>query len=173
MKRMLAVLATTALIVALSLPLAATAGAASWTGYVSTDALNVRTAPNTSAEIVDTLYFGDAVALVGTVTGEDAGLGSLWYETISGWYVYGAYVSDQPVSAPIDTTGGFGGRWIDVDVSNQTATAYEGNTPVYTAAVTTGRPGNETPLGTYYIFSRVYDETMVSTTPGDEYYLEN
>jgi len=174
MKRAAATVFVIAMVLGLSLPLATPASAASWTGYVSTDVLNVRSAPNTSSAIVTTLYFGDAVALVGTVSGENAGLGSTWYKTISGWYVYGAYISAEPQRAPSGVTGyGGGGRWIDVNLSNQTATAYEGDTPVYTALVTTGKPGHETPTGTYHIFSRVYNETMVSTTPGDEYNLSN
>ncbi|MCL5264704.1 MAG: L,D-transpeptidase family protein [Chloroflexi bacterium] len=170
-KRILTALCLFVLLLGLSLPPAAPASAASWTGYVSTDAVNVRSAPNTSASIIDVLPFGTAITIVGAVSGENAGAGSTWYQTISGWYVYAAYISESPQQAPLD--GNHGGRWIDIDVSNQTATAYEGNTAVFTAGVTTGRPGTPTPIGTFYIFSRVYNETMVSTTPGDEYYLEN
>lgn len=57
-------------------------------------------------------------------------------------------------------------RWIDVDLSTQQITAYEGSTPVYRAGVTTGRPGFETPAGTFAIVRRVYNETMDSSTIG-------
>jgi lipoprotein-anchoring transpeptidase ErfK/SrfK len=59
-----------------------------------------------------------------------------------------------------------GGRSIDVNLSTQRATAYEGSTPVYSAGVTTGRPGWATPTGSFSIVNRVADETMDSSTIG-------
>ncbi len=57
-------------------------------------------------------------------------------------------------------------HWIDVNLTQQTATAYVGRTPVYVARVSTGKPGWETPTGTFYIGRRVYNETMDSATIG-------
>ena len=68
-------------------------------------------------------------------------------------------------SVPIAHAQG-GARSIDVNLSTQTITAYEGSTPVYSAGVTTGRPGWATPTGNFSIVNRVYDETMVSSTIG-------
>ncbi|MBI3966560.1 MAG: L,D-transpeptidase [Chloroflexi bacterium] len=59
-----------------------------------------------------------------------------------------------------------GRRWIDVNVSTQRATAMVDDTPVFVALVTTGKPGYETPLGTFRINSRVFNETMDSTSLG-------
>jgi lipoprotein-anchoring transpeptidase ErfK/SrfK len=59
-----------------------------------------------------------------------------------------------------------GYRWIDVDLSNQTATAYQGDTAVYTALVSTGATGTETPTGSFSILNRVASETMDSSTIG-------
>jgi lipoprotein-anchoring transpeptidase ErfK/SrfK len=67
-----------------------------------------------------------------------------------------------PASAPTEASGV---RWIDVNLSRQTATAYIGNTPVYTARVTTGKNGR-TPTGTFRIRYRVFNETMDSSTIG-------
>jgi lipoprotein-anchoring transpeptidase ErfK/SrfK len=81
-------------------------------------------------------------------------------------------------SAPV-AHAQFVGRWIDVNLSTQTITAYEGATPVYRAGVTTGRPGWSTPTGTFRIVRRVYNETMDSSTIGiprdapGGYYLPN
>ncbi|MBI3967480.1 MAG: L,D-transpeptidase [Chloroflexi bacterium] len=72
-----------------------------------------------------------------------------------------------------------GERWIDVNIANQTTSAMVGDQVVYTALVTTGRPGNDTPTGTFRIFSRVFNETMDSSTLGipvnapGGYYLRN
>ncbi len=78
----------------------------------------------------------------------------------------------NPPPLPIDLPGE---HWVDVNLTNQTATAMVGDTPVYTALVTTGKPGWETPVGTWYIVSRVENETMTSASIGaEEYYvLEN
>jgi lipoprotein-anchoring transpeptidase ErfK/SrfK len=65
-----------------------------------------------------------------------------------------------------------GERWIDVDIDQQTATAMVGDRPIYTAFVTTGKDGWETPRGTFSILSRVPDETMTSAAIGaDDYYV--
>ena len=65
-----------------------------------------------------------------------------------------------------------GERWIDVDLSNQTATAMIGSQPLYSALVTTGKDGWETPRGSFRILSRVPDETMTSAAIGaEEYYV--
>lgn len=65
-----------------------------------------------------------------------------------------------------------GERWVDVDLSRQTATAMLGDKPIYTALVTTGKDGWETPKGTWHILYRVADETMTSAAIGaEEYYV--
>lgn len=151
-----------------------TVEAASWTGYVSTDALNVRAAPNTSATILDVLSSGEAVTVVAEVTGETVLGVSTWYQISMGGYVTSVYISESSnESLSGGGSAGPGVRWIDIDVGSQTATAYVGGEPIYTAPVTTGRASTPTPVGTFTIFSRIFNETMVSTTPGDSYYLEN
>ncbi len=61
-----------------------------------------------------------------------------------------------------------GERWIDVDLSAQTTTAMIGETVLYTALVTTGKDGWETPPGTWRIEYRVANETMTSAAIGAE-----
>ncbi len=47
-----------------------------------------------------------------------------------------------------------------------------GNTAIYTALVTTGKDGWETPKGNWHVVSRVADETMTSAAIGaEEYYV--
>jgi lipoprotein-anchoring transpeptidase ErfK/SrfK len=58
------------------------------------------------------------------------------------------------------------GRYIDVDLSTLTATAYSGGEAVFSAPVTAGRAGFETPTGTFFIQRRVFSETMDSSTIG-------
>jgi lipoprotein-anchoring transpeptidase ErfK/SrfK len=70
-----------------------------------------------------------------------------------------------PAPSPAPT----GSRWIDVNLSAQRVTAYEGNTPVRTTLASTGLPATPTPTGQYYIYVK-YVSTLM-TGPG--YYLPN
>lgn len=77
-----------------------------------------------------------------------------------------------PNPPAIPGPGVTGERWIDVDLEHQTATAMIGDRPLYTALVTTGKDGWETPKGTFHILRRVADETMTSASIGaEEYYV--
>lgn len=65
-----------------------------------------------------------------------------------------------------------GERWILVDIATQTTTAMIGTQPVYTALVSTGMDGWDTPTGTFSILRRVADETMTSASIGaEDYYV--
>ncbi len=66
-------------------------------------------------------------------------------------------------------------HWVDVNLSSQSETFYEGDLPVRTNLVTTGKPGHETPTGTFYINTRIYNEHMKGGAIGtDDYYdLDN
>ncbi len=60
-------------------------------------------------------------------------------------------------------------RWIDVDLTHQTLTAYEGQTVVRTTLVSTGLPRTPTPVGLYRIWIKLrYDDMS-----GPGYYLPN
>lgn len=60
-------------------------------------------------------------------------------------------------------------RWIDVELSTQTLTAYEGTTPVKQYLVSTGLPQTPTPVGQYRIWIKLKTDDM--TGPG--YYIED
>lgn len=104
---------------------------------------------------------------------------NLWYQ-INGGYVYAGFVYiprpgelgflQSPVAA----------RWVDVDLSTQTARAMVGNQAVFTAAVTTGKDGYETPAGMHTIepWGRKFNETMTSAqagikAPSEQYDVHN
>lgn len=61
------------------------------------------------------------------------------------------------------------GKWILVDLSDQTLVAYEGTTPVQAAWVSTGVSGTPTREGDFYIQIKLDSTTM----SGEGYYLEN
>jgi hypothetical protein len=71
-----------------------------------------------------------------------------------------------------------GTRWVDVNVATQTARLMIGNTAVYTADVTTGKDGFETPQGDWSVQYNVLNETMTSSqaginNPAEQYDVKN
>ncbi len=73
-------------------------------------------------------------------------------------------------SAPSAVNAPTTGKWIDVNVTNQTITAYEGSTPLKTILVSTGLPRTPTVLGTYKILRKYPAVRMTGGTPGYDYY---
>ncbi|APX34438.1 hypothetical protein BH708_18930 [Brachybacterium sp. P6-10-X1] len=56
-----------------------------------------------------------------------------------------------------------GEKWIDVDLTNKTVTAYVGDTPVWgPRSMVDGKEGNETPTGTYEIYLRYDQQDMTN-----------
>lgn len=68
-----------------------------------------------------------------------------------------------------------GERWILISIADQTTTAMIGDQPLYTALVTTGKDGWNTPTGSFRILYRVANETMTSAAIGAEefYHLDD
>jgi lipoprotein-anchoring transpeptidase ErfK/SrfK len=145
-------------------------------GMVATDALGVRSTPDTSAEPVDVIYFKRPIEIQGIVRGSVVeGHIDAWYVVGPGRYVSAAYVDPLVLRTPPQT---YGGHWVDVNLTQFYATAYDGSTPVYVAIIAAGRDG-KTPLGVFNIMYQVRNETMDSATVGippgapGYYYLEN
>ncbi|MBI3978114.1 MAG: L,D-transpeptidase family protein [Chloroflexi bacterium] len=151
-----------------------------WTGQVATDAVNVRSAPTTTAAVQDVLLHGATVHVAEAVEGEAIAGRSTWYRLVDSGYVFGVYIVPLTNPGPGEPPGTASGeRWIDVNLSTQQATAFEGDQPVHVAPVSTGKPGWETPTGTFRIWRRVFNETMDSATIGvprdspEGYFLDN
>ncbi len=70
-----------------------------------------------------------------------------------------------PKAGPAPT----GGKWIDVNLSKQRLTAYVGNTPVFSASVSTGLPRTPTVVGRF----RVQTKLRATTMSGPGYHLPN
>jgi lipoprotein-anchoring transpeptidase ErfK/SrfK len=70
---------------------------------------------------------------------------------------------------PVIPSESSGKRWIDVDLTNQVLTAYEGRTPVKVVSVSTGLPRTPTPVGQFSIWIKLrYDDMS-----GPGYYLKD
>ncbi len=76
---------------------------------------------------------------------------------------------DLPAIVP--PVAGDGERWIDVNLSTQTLTAYESSEPVYHTAVSTGYWPYLTVTGEFSVYSRYEAQTMNGYALGFDYYL--
>jgi len=74
-----------------------------------------------------------------------------------------------PMPAPARPDGIDEARWIDVDLTAQSLTAYEGDTPVHSTLVSTGLPGTPTPVGQFRIWIKLRYDDMA----GADYYIED
>ena len=63
-----------------------------------------------------------------------------------------------------------GERWLDIDLSEQTLVAYEGDTPMFATLISSGRPGHKTPTGVFRIDRKVAERTMNSMADSDDLY---
>jgi hypothetical protein len=64
-------------------------------------------------------------------------------------------------------------RRIEVNISTQHLTAYEGNLQVYSAPVATGKDGFNTPVGTFAIYSKTPMQTMIGSGGGETWNVPN
>jgi hypothetical protein len=62
-------------------------------------------------------------------------------------------------------------RTVRVDLTRQLLTAYEGDVPVFTAPVATGKDGFNTPTGSYAIYARYPMQTMTGSGGGETWYV--
>jgi lipoprotein-anchoring transpeptidase ErfK/SrfK len=69
----------------------------------------------------------------------------------------------EPVAAPT------GARWIDIDLTEQRLTAYQGDTAVFSTLVSTGTSQHPTPVGEFDVRTKIDSQTM----SGADYYLPN
>jgi lipoprotein-anchoring transpeptidase ErfK/SrfK len=80
------------------------------------------------------------------------------------------YTPQASYAAPVSSGGE---RWIDVNLSNQTVTAYEGQTPVYSALASTGTWQYPTVVGTFSVYVKYAATRMYGGYGADTYDLPN
>ena len=136
----------------------------SWRGTAGQEAY-MRAAPSRSAARVGTLAAGQSVEVVRWVSGDQVEPDNSTWADLGGRYVFSTLLRSQPLGGPPPPTAApRRGRWIDVNLTLQAATAYEGAGPVRSVRISTGRPGWETPRGLFTVQRRVENETMDGTT---------
>ncbi|MFN8676941.1 MAG: L,D-transpeptidase family protein [Thermomicrobiales bacterium] len=141
-----------------------------WQG-ATLEETNVRSEPSTASKILQTLDYGSAVSVSQWLKGEEVFEGAdMWAKVGDGRFVYSRNVGRNapvlPTPLPVDAPTW--GPWLDINLTQQLMTAYDGTNPLRTIVVTTGMAGWETPPGYYTILSRVANETMTSGAIGAE-----
>jgi lipoprotein-anchoring transpeptidase ErfK/SrfK len=143
--------------------------------------VRLRAAPTTGSDVVGTLEDESPVRLAGPVRGENWLVGTqtwvpavpewttTWFRLEDGSYIYAAFVFVLQPGETSPLTDGVGAeKWIDVNVSTQTATAMVGDRAIHTAAVSTGSPDFPTPLGSHRLEDdgRIAVERMTASQAG-------
>ncbi len=80
---------------------------------------------------------------------ENSKWGPKWIKLPDGWVPKAAVAIVEPQARPDRVPDG--DRWILVDLSEQLAVAYKGDTPVYATIVSTGKPDARTPTGIWQV----------------------
>jgi lipoprotein-anchoring transpeptidase ErfK/SrfK len=140
-------------------------------GWVVSSALNVRAEPGGSANnpVIDQVMHNQRLDILETRTAS----GERWYRIGDSRWVLGQWVavaSAKPRPASISASE----LWVGVNLSQQTAVAYQGDRPVYAAMVATGLPATPTVRGVFRTWKRLPSGKMSggSTATGGYYYLE-
>ncbi|MDX1686963.1 MAG: L,D-transpeptidase [Candidatus Promineifilaceae bacterium] len=108
----------------------------------------------------------DFVQIYGVAHGRD---GALWYDVGDGrWVRYHALALTQWREQPGDV--GEDAYWVDVDLTQQTFTAYEGDRMVYAGLISSGLPRWPTRVGLFRVWSRHETTRMSGGVLGDDYY---
>lgn len=95
--------------------------------------------------------------------------------------VMDALKSNKPLSQDVSvedapfktvTVSGYG-KWIEVDLSQETTTLYLGNVPIKTFLISSGRAATPTEVGTFHVYRKYDVTTMTGTILGEYYYIPN
>ncbi|MEJ5197990.1 MAG: L,D-transpeptidase family protein, partial [Anaerolineae bacterium] len=135
-------------------------------GFVVADALNVRARPGVADDNPPLYQVRHNQAV--PVLEETTVAGSRWYRIGANQWVEGSWVGVARFK-PRPSAIGPNERWVGVNLSEQTAVAYEGDRPVYAMLAATGLPGTPTVQGIFRTWLRL--ETGVMAGPG--YYIED
>lgn len=77
--------------------------------------------------------------------------------------------NSQPTNRPFGIAAGE--RWVDVNLSSQTLTAYEGDFAVMSTLISSGLPAWPTVTGQFRVYLRYESQTMDGSRLGYDYYL--
>ncbi len=158
-------------------------------GIIVGSNINAWAEPRTGSGSLRVYQQGDIVRVVREVKGQDwivdgqtfnitnQGWFDTWYEVEGGGYIYTAWILFPREGETLPSELPFGDRWVYVDTDNQVLTFYVGETPYFTAQVSTGKPGYESPAGSWRVHTKYEDKTMSSVglnyPPAEQYVVRH
>lgn len=94
------------------------------------------------------------------------------------WYMVGPnqWIEQRSlaIAKPVERPEGVEGRWVAVDLYEQTLVAYENDTPVFATLIASGLPGWDTREGVHTVWARIDVDRMAGATGApDAYALES
>jgi hypothetical protein len=111
-----------------------------------------------------------------TIFAEEQRGNEIWYLVGPDQWVEQENVSRVDVDPPPQEVAP-GGKWIEVDLFEQTVTAYEGERMVYATLISSGRSHTATPPGTYRLWAKMREGKMSNPDVEDGspawYYIED
>jgi hypothetical protein len=84
-----------------------------------------------------------------------------WYMVGPNQWVKQIYMA---VIKPVQRPEGVSGRWVAIDLFEQSLVAYEDDKPVFATLISTGLPPNDTPEGVYTVWASLARDSMSGAT---------
>jgi lipoprotein-anchoring transpeptidase ErfK/SrfK len=144
-----------------------------WLGEMA-KAGQVRTGPGGTSKVLKSWWVGRRVLLYQAANDANGGL---WYRVSeppeTPMWVHSSLIRKV---APVKFEGAkYPGKWVNVNITQQIVTAYQGGTPMMVTLASTGTTKNPTEIGVWKIFYRLLKDDMEggSKATGDYYNLKN
>ncbi len=133
---------------------------------------NIRVAPNSNAALITWWGYGRKVMVYGSVTGTSVYGNNVWYivgkppERDQVYYVHSSLVTlIEPIVVP-QPQYRMSGHWIDVNLTQQSLTAFDGQTEVMHTLISSGAFTHTTDVGYWKIYYRLEKQEMKNPDPG-------
>jgi hypothetical protein len=135
-----------------------------------TDSIPVYRAPGYSAPLTDRVIYPyvDIVQVYATQSADGVDWNMIGPDQ---WVEARIFATVTPNPTPPE--GVTTGRWIDVDLAEQTLTVYDNNQLVFATVIASGLEPFWTRPGLFQIYQKKETETMRNNDPTDYYYLDN
>jgi L,D-transpeptidase catalytic domain/Bacterial SH3 domain len=133
---------------------------------------NVRAAPTLNSAVITGWWYGRKVMVYGSVTGDSVNGNNVWYivgkppERTQVYYVHSSLVTMLgPIVVP-QPQYRLSGHWIDVNLTQQSLTAFDGQTEVMHTLISSGAFTHTTAVGYWKIYYRLEKQEMKNPDPG-------
>ena len=133
---------------------------------------NIRVAPNPNSAVITWWWYGRKVMVYGSVTGTSVNGNNVWYivgkppERDQVYYVHSSLVTlIEPIVVP-QPQYRMSGHWIDVNLTQQSLTAFDGQTEVMHTLISSGAFTHTTDVGYWKIYYRLDKQEMKNPDPG-------